>query len=55
MDILRTTRKEDVNLRAKSISDLAIYINDLRQQQHEVILMIENNESMAKTNSGISN
>ena len=55
MDILRTTRKEDVNLRAKLISNLAIYINDLRQQQDEVILMIEGNESMTKTNSGISN
>ena len=37
------------------ISDLAIFINDLRQQQHEVILMIDVNELMTKTNSGISN
>ena len=47
--------KEDVNLRAKLISDLAIFINDIRQQQHKVILMIDANESMTKTNSGISN
>ena len=47
--------QEEVNLRAKLINNLGLYINNLRQQQHEIILMIDANESMTKTNSGISN
>ena len=36
------------------ISDLAIFVNDLRKQQQEAILMIDANASMTKKN-GISN
>ena len=41
---LEQQEQEEVNLRAKLITDLGIYINSLRQQNHEITLMIDANE-----------